>query len=299
LSDTVHRPVMVASVLFFLDAKEGDVAFDATLGAAGHSCEIAKCVGPTGLVLGIDRDAAALEIARTKLNGLGRPFRLYQGDYTQIGEVLEREGIEGVDCLLFDLGLSSDQLASADRGFSFATEGPLDMRFDAGSDLPTGADLIARLSEKELADIFYHFGEERASRRIAARIVERRRREPIRTTTQLANIVLSCMKGKRGRIHPATRVFQGLRIAVNRELELLDKALDCFPQWLKPGGRVVFISFHSLEDRRIKFALKRHASGGVVEILTKKVVRGTAEEISENPRARSAKLRAATRRSET
>jgi len=272
------------------------VVLDATCGAAGHARELARRVGPGGTVLGIDRDPTALEKSAATLETVGVAYRLFQGDFTQVPEVLEKEGLRGVNCLLFDLGLSSDQLADGTRGFSFALDGPLDMRYDPTSDDATAADLIARLGERELADIFWRYGEERFSRRIAARIAAARRRAPIRTTAQLAGIVKSCAKRGRQRIHPATRVFQALRIAVNRELELLEEAAERFPQWLLPEGRAAFISFHSLEDRIVKRAMKKHASQGMIEILTKKVIKATEEEISRNPRARGAKLRAAVRR---
>ena len=264
----VHRPVMLAAVVEHLAAQPGQVVLDATCGPGGHAVELARRVGPDGLVIAVDRDPTALAIAEKRLEAVGVPFRLFHADYRDLDEVLSQAGLDAVDGLLFDLGLSSEQLASPERGFSFNSPGPLDMRFDPTGSGPTAGDLLARLSERELADVFYRYGEERASRRIAAAIVGRRRSEPIRTTDELAEIVARCLRGPRRGIHPATRVFQALRIAVNRELEAVEIAADRFPSWLRPGGRAVFIAFHSLEDRIVKLAMRAHAQAGAVEIAT-------------------------------
>lgn len=245
------------------------------------------------MVLGLDRDAAMLELARETTRG--QPVVLVHAGYDALDRVLEEQGIEAVDGLLLDLGLSSDQLAWDDRGFSFAADGPLDMRFDSGdTESATAFELVNQLPEKKLADLFYEFGEERLSRRIARRIVEVRRTGPIRTTTELADLVRRAYPppARRGPIDPATRVFQALRIAVNRELERLDLTLARVGIWLKPGGRAAIISFHSLEDRRVKHAFR---SDPGLKVLTKKPITASPEELRLNPRARSAKLRVAER----
>jgi len=296
LADWVHRPVMVGAVLEYLAPKPGQVILDATCGPGGHAVELGRRVRPDGLVIGVDRDRAALEVADVRLKETDVPYRLFQADYRDLDEVLKQAGIDRLDGLLFDLGISSEQLARPDRGFSFVSEGPLDMRFDPTCGEPTAADLLARLSERELADVFFRYGEERNSRRIAAAMVRTRREHPIRTTSELAEIVAACRRGPRERIHPATRVFQALRIAVNHELEAVEGAVKRSPDWLKRNGRVVFIAFHSLEDRIVKEGIRAHVEAGLLEGLTKKVVRPSEEEVSENPRARSARLRAAMRR---
>jgi 16S rRNA (cytosine1402-N4)-methyltransferase len=210
--------------------------------------------------------------------------------YCEMSHVLEELGISHVGGILLDLGLSSDQLATPDRGFSFSVDGPLDMRFDRSEPGPTAAELVNRLPEAELAKMFFDFGEERYSRRISRRIVAVRRNQPIRTTAELAELVRQSVPGKarHGPIDPATRVFQALRIAVNHELEELDTVLEVIPDVLAPLGRAAIISFHSLEDRRVKWAFKTNQT---LRVLTKKPVTATAEEVAENPRARSAKLR--------
>lgn len=285
----VHRAVLLAEVLRWLAPREGSVIVDGTVGAGGHSSELGKLVGPSGRVLGLDRDPEMLSLASQATQGL--PVTLVHSPYSRIGEILGDHGIEAADGILLDLGLSSDQLAWGRRGFSFASEGPLDMRFDPGAGR-SAADLVNTMRESDLADIFYEFGEERFSRRIARRIVEERARQPIDTTGRLANIVRRSIPGRRGPIDPATRVFQALRIAVNRELEHLDEALKNLAGWLRPGGRAAIISFHSLEDRRVKWAFRNDPG---LNVLTKKPIEASPEEVHRNPRARSAKLRVAER----
>ncbi len=221
----------------------------------------------------------------------GLPVTLVQASYNDLGDHLARLGWGNVDGVLLDLGLSSDQLAWTERGFSFARDGPLDMRFDP-DEPSTAADLVNRLGAEDLANLIYEFGEERHSRRVARRIVEARRVAPIETTGQLAAIVRSAIPGKWGPIDPATRVFQALRIAVNGELERLDEALQRLPDLLAPGGRLAIISFHSLEDRRVKYAFRDDER---LEVLTKKPITASDDEVRSNPRARSAKLRVAER----
>jgi 16S rRNA (cytosine1402-N4)-methyltransferase len=240
-------------------------------------------------VIGLDRDPEMLALAEQATAGLS--VTLVHAAYSDLDEVLGDLGLGPVDGLLLDLGLSSDQLHWPNRGFSFARDDPLDMRFDPEAET-TAADLVNALSATELADLFFEFGEERHSRRVARRIVEARRVEKIATTGRLAEVVRRAIPGKWGPIDPATRVFQALRIAVNRELEHLDVALDRLADWLKPGARAAIISFHSLEDRRVKHAFRDNLD---LHVLTRKPIVASPEEIQLNPRARSAKLRLAER----
>jgi 16S rRNA (cytosine1402-N4)-methyltransferase len=247
-------------------------------------------VGTSGRVLGLDRDPAMLALAAEETRGW--PVSLVNLPYDDLPDVLAEQGLGPVDGVVLDLGLSSDQLTWTHRGFSFAADGPLDMRFNPQGDGPTAADLVNTLKEEELARIIYEFGEERHSRRIARRIVEARRAGRITTTGRLAEVVRKGVPGKWGPIDPATRTFQALRIAVNDELAHLDAALTMIPDVLKPGGRVAVISFHSLEDRRVKHAFRDDPR---LSVLTRKPVTASPEELAENPRARSAKLRVAER----
>jgi 16S rRNA (cytosine1402-N4)-methyltransferase len=272
-----------------LSPREGGVIVDGTAGAGGHAAALARRVGATGRVIAIDRDPGMLELAKGATAGL--PVTLVRGSYRELREVLDELGIDRVGGVLLDLGLSSDQLAWSDRGFSFAREGPLDMRFDPDQKL-TAAEIIHSWSEKDLADLFYQLGEERHSRRVARRVVEARKGGRIETTTELAEIVRRSIPGKWGAIDPATRVFQALRIAVNDELGHLDATLAALPDLLNMGGRAAIISFHSLEDRRVKWAFRNDPRWTVV---TRKPSTATAQEVRSNPRARSAKLRIAER----
>jgi 16S rRNA (cytosine1402-N4)-methyltransferase len=287
-----HLPVLPAEVLHWLDPHPGQVIVDCTVGGGGHSCLIAERVLPDGRVIGLDQDPAMLDLARQKLADL--PVTLVHAAFDQIAEVLDDQGITAVDGVLADLGISSDQLDDPSRGLSFQHNAPLDMRMDPTRG-ETAADLLRRLPERDLADVIYQFGEERFSRRIARKLVEAREREPIETTGQLADLVRRCVPRGRGSIDPATRTFQALRIAVNDELESLDRLLALLPMCLKPGGRAVIISFHSLEDRRVKQAFRKSA---LWKVLTKKPVTVGEDEERTNPRSRSAKLRAAMRRDE-
>ena len=288
----IHRPVLRDEVVAWLQPQEGSIVVDGTAGAGRHTRALAQRVGATGRVIALDRDPAMLELAARAVTGL--PVRLVHSAYGDLPAVLAELGVVAgtVDGLVLDLGLSSDQLAGIGRGFSFGADGPLDMRFDPGSGDPTAADLVNSLGEAELARIFFEYGEERFSRRVARRIVEMRKAAPFETTGQLAAVVRRSIPGKWGKIDPATRVFQALRIAVNHELEQLDAALEFIPDLLKPGGRAALISFHSLEDRRVKHAFKNEPK---LQVLTRKPVTATPEELAENPRARSAKLRVAER----
>ncbi len=295
---SLHQPVLVDEVVNWLVPREGagSIIVDGTVGGGGHTVALARTIGLNGRVIGLDRDPAMLELAREAVNASSQalcrvlPVTLVHAAYCDIRHVLDELGIDRVGGILLDLGLSSDQLATADRGFSFALDGPLDMRFDPSEPGPTAAELINRLPEAELAGVFFNFGEERFSRRISRRIVETRRARPIRTTGELAELVRRSVPGKarHGPIDPATRVFQALRIAVNHELDQLDLVLQVIPELLLPLGRAAIISFHSLEDRRVKWAYKKNPE---LTVLTKKPVTATAQEVAVNPRARSAKLR--------
>lgn len=289
----IHVSVMPDEIVEWLQPSAGGVFLDGTLGGGGHTRLLAERVGNSGLVLAADRDPAAIEAAARNLQGL--PIVLFEGNFCDLPELID--GIEHqsapvgqVDGIVLDLGLSSDQLADESRGFSFDGDGPLDMRFNNEEGEPA-SHLVNRLSADDLADVIYEFGEERFSRRIARKIVEVRRTSPIKTTAQLAAIVRGCVRDNR--IDPATRTFQALRIATNRELKSLEIALSRLPDLLKPGGRLAIISFHSLEDRRVKTAFRDDPR---CEALTRKPVRPTTAEVASNPRSRSARLRIAERR---
>jgi 16S rRNA (cytosine1402-N4)-methyltransferase len=265
---------------------------DATLGAGGHAEGILRRL-EGGKLLGIDRDPAALAAARERLKGFGEKLIVMHGNFAQIDALHAASGFPPADGLLADLGMSSLQLEDASRGFSFSAPGPLDMRMDPTTDT-TAADLVNQMSERELADLIFKLGEERHSRRIARAIVKGR---PHRLTTELAQVVTRAIPSRTAlrHIHPATRTFQALRLAVNRELECLESLLARALGVLKPGGRVVVVSFHSLEDRMVKRAFQAWQRQGRAQILTRKVVCPSEEEVQANPRSRSAKLRAAER----
>jgi 16S rRNA (cytosine1402-N4)-methyltransferase len=292
-----HVPVLLKEAIDFLAVKRGGTYLDATVGLGGHSYEIAKRLGAPGHLIGFDKDPAALERAQEKLQGTGEGAGHAPGDWPMVtlihgsfAEVGERMAPASLDGMMADLGVSSLQLGNAERGFSFQAEGPLDMRMNPMSG-ETAEQVVNHIDERELADVIYEFGDERRSRRIARAIVRSR---PIRTTTQLVEVVSAAARSmKHERIHPATRTFQALRIFVNRELEDLKALLEAAPQVLKPDGRLVVISFHSLEDRIVKDALREGAKQGLYRLLTKKPVTAGEEEIDGNPRSRSAKMRAA------
>lgn len=284
-----HVSVLAADVLRLLDPKPGQTVVDCTLGGGGHARLIAERVGPGGRVIALDQDPGMIAQALPGLAGL--PVLCVRANFDQLPEVLSNLGIDRVDGVLADLGFSSDQLADPARGLSFNGLGPLDMRLDPGTG-QTAADLVNTLSEGALADVFFEYGEERKSRWVAKRIVEKRATKPFETAAELAELVRRTVP-RSGGIDPATRVFQALRIAVNDELGSLDRLLAGLPKVVKPGGVAVVISFHSLEDRRVKQALYRAPDKW--EPLSKKVVEATADEVAANPRSRSAKLRAARR----
>ena len=294
-----HVPVLLKEAIDFLAIRRGGTYIDATVGLGGHSYEIAKRLGAAGHLIGVDKDPAALEAARVRLqpppelSGDWTKVELIHGSFADLADDRRRTTDDfKVDGLLADLGVSSLQLDKPERGFSFQAEGPLDMRMNTLSG-ETAEQVVNQVDEVTLANLIYEFGEERRSRRIARAIVRSR---PIRTTAQLAEIVSAAarpMNQAERRIHPATRTFQALRIFVNRELDDLRDLLKAAPQLLKPGGRLVIISFHSLEDRIVKDALREGVKQGHYRLLTKKPVTASQEEIDRNPRSRSAKLRAA------
>jgi 16S rRNA (cytosine1402-N4)-methyltransferase len=294
-----HVPVLLKEAIDFLAIRRGGTYIDATVGLGGHSWEIAKRLGAPGHLIGFDKDPAALEIAREKLVVSHQPsvvskpdwptVKLIHGSFADLAKDVGRATYDGI---LADLGVSSLQFDTAARGFSFQAEGNLDMRMNPQSEL-TAEQVVNQFDERELADLIYEFGEERRSRRIARAIVRSR---PIQTTRQLAEVISAAarpMNQAERRIHPATRTFQALRIFVNRELEDLRELLEAAPRILKPGGRLVVISFHSLEDRIVKDAMREGVKQGLYRLLVKKPVTPEQEEIERNPRSRSAKLRAA------
>jgi 16S rRNA (cytosine1402-N4)-methyltransferase len=284
-----HVPVLVDEVLHWLDPRPGQTLIDGTLGGGGHTALLAERVGPAGRVFALDRDRRAVEAAAERFAGTN--VTPLWADYRNLPEVLRDIGLDAAEGVLLDIGLSSDQLADASRGFSFAAEGPLDLRFDTSEGRPA-ADLVNRLGEQELADLIFRYGEERHSRRIARAIVERRRERPFAEAADLADVVRRAVprSADARRIDPATRTFQALRIAVNDELGALETFLRAAPSCVRRGGRVAVISFHSLEDRLVKEAFRDDPRWLP---LTKKPVVATDRETAANPRARSAKLRAA------
>jgi len=286
-----HVPVMPEEIVSWLDPQPGSIVVDGTLGAGGHTRLLAEAVGPQGDVIALDRDPAAVTAAETALKGL--PVKLVEANYSDLPEVLEQLSIPAVAGIVLDLGLSSDQLADETRGFSFSATGELDLRFNSQAGEPAWR-ILERIGQEQLADLIYQYGEERHSRRIAREIVESRRRDPVRTAAQLAAICRRCVPRGRGKpaIDPATRTFQALRIAVNEELKWLEVALRRLPACLAPGGRLAIISFHSLEDRRVKQAFRDDPR---LRSLTRKPLRPGETELAENPRSRSAKLRVAER----
>ena len=286
-----HTPVLLEEVLEWLRIKPDGSYLDATLGAGGHSAAIAARL-TSGRLISLDRDAQALELAGERLKSFGQKVRLVASPFSRIAEVVHELGIPGVDGVLADLGVSSMQLDQAARGFSFREAGPLDMRMDAGDEL-TADEIVNRWSEKEVADTLYREAEEHDSRRIARAIVRAR---PIRDTAHLATVVAGARKQwGRQRLHPATKTFLALRIAVNREMEALGQFLSRTPATLNSGGRWVVLSYHSGEDRLVKRAFQEGERLGTLKVLTKHVIQPNEREISANPRSRSAKLRCAER----
>lgn len=304
-----HIPVMLPQALGYLNCTPGKIYVDCTLGGAGHAQAICKKIIPGGIFIGIDQDIDAVRNAKKVLTPLNLTIHLFHDNFFYLPELLQQLKIDAVDGILLDLGISLHQLESSGRGFSFNKDEPLDMRMNITSGT-TAEDLINGMEEKNLKKIFYNFGEERWAGQIAKRIVTQRQRKPIKSSRELAQIVCDAIPKKvsyKQKIHPATRTFMALRIAVNRELEMLDGFMENVVDLLNPNGRLCVLSFHSLEDRKIKHQMKALGKGcicppglpkcacnkkSLVRILTKKVVRPTEDEVADNPMARSAKLRA-------
>ena len=288
--ETVHISVMPDETIESLAIKAGSTILDGTLGGGGHTSLAAKLVGSDGLVIGLDRDADAITRCESSLKGL--PVVLAQSNFADAPEILQQLNITEVDAILLDLGLSSDQLEDRERGFSFNSDGPLDLRFDKHSGEPAYR-LVQRLKQEHLANLIYEFGEERLSRKIARRLIAMRNRTKLVSAKDIASVIYGCYPNPRKqKIHPATRTFQALRIAVNQELKSLEIALRRLPESLRVGGIFSIISFHSLEDRRVKQAFRDDTR---LEVLTKKPLTASDAELHRNPRSRSAKLRVARR----
>lgn len=297
---TVHVPVLLAEVLELLALEPGDHAIDCTFGGGGYAKAMLEAIAPGGRLLAIDRDPAV--VARGEHMDWSpqdrRRLTLTHGSFTDLRAIVAASSFPSPQAIVADLGLSSDQLADSNRGFSFSQDGPLDMRFDPTSGEPTAADLILRSTPAELERILRTYGEEPHARRIAGAIVGVRRRTPITTTVALADLVASVVR-RRGRIHPATRTFQALRIAVNGELEALEQGIAAMRAVVTPGGTIAIVAFHSLEDRVVKRAFRAAADAGWGQLRTPKPMRPSTAEIQENPRSRSAKLRVITRNPHT
>jgi 16S rRNA (cytosine1402-N4)-methyltransferase len=291
----VHKSVLLHETLKYLNCKENSVVLDCTVGCAGHALEILKIISPKGLLVGIDADNAALEEAEKRLKIFKGSFKLFHDNFIDFDKVLNDSGIKEVDAMLFDLGISSFQLDDGQRGFSFKSKGPLDMRMDKTKGLPLWR-VLETMPENQIGVIIKDLGEERYWRRIARAIVEARRIAPIHNSCRLAEIITSALGYKRGsRINPATKAFQAFRIFINDELNAIRGTLLKAPEFLRKGGRIVVISFHSLEDRIVKHSFKAFSESGMLKTLTKRPVSPSEREISENPRSRSAKLRSAER----
>lgn len=293
-----HTPVLPRAVCELLGASKRDTVLDATVGVGGHARLLAEAIGPAGTLIGLDVDPSNLELARQTLAGCGCRVELLHANFAEARAALASVHVEQVDVLLADLGVSSTQLDDAGRGFSFQRDGPLDMRMDPRLDV-TAADLVNRLKERELGDLLYYNAQEMAGRRIAKRICEARREGRITTTGRLARIVASAVgvdpTSRKAKIHPATRTFLALRMAVNDEIGCLAALLEAAPDILKPGGRIGVIAFHSVEDKPVKTDFRRRKNENIYWIVTKKPVVADPQERRSNPRSRSAKLRVAIR----
>jgi len=294
----VHVPVLAEEICHWLSPKSGGIYVDCTLGVGGTSLKILESSGNNAYIIGLDRDPEALAIAEKNLEPYGSQVKIFNGNYSHLVEFVHQAGFEKVDGVVFDLGVSSLQLDKPARGFSFSSDGPLDMRMNQAQG-PTAADLVKVLPEKELADLIFSCGEERFSRRIARAIVQARETYALDTTQALVAVIKGAVPHayRKGRIHCATRTFQALRIRVNQELDLLQPALQDAVSLLKEGGRLCVVAFHSLEDRVVKHAFRAMAGGEnpLITLLTKKPIVAATQEIQQNPRARSAKLRIAQR----
>ncbi len=294
-----HIPVLANTLADFVGLPRDGVMVDATVGHGGHSLLLGGILGPDALILGLDIDENCIHRAQKKLSSLSCKVVLVRENFANLADVFSQHNVGKADLIIADLGFCSAQLADPERGLSFQQNLPLDMRLDTRLRI-NAADIVNDSDEKTLADLIYRYGQERASRRIARFIVDYRKAQPITTTGQLALIVCKALgqlpQGRKSKIHPATRTFQALRIAVNNELDSLAKLLESVPGLLKQGGKVAVISFHSLEDKIVKLSFRENSKNGIYEILTKKPVSASRAEVAENPRARSAKLRIAQRR---
>ena len=290
----MHQPVLPKEVIAYLAPKPGEIIIDGTIGLGGHSGLLMEKIQPKGKLIGIDLDCQALAQAQQKLltNEPIGSLDLFCDNFANIGDIIGKIGLKGADIILLDLGISSYQLDTPERGFSFMNNAPLDMQMSPDNPL-SASTVVNDYPEDELIRIFRSYGEERFAKRIAQRIVSSRAKEQIKTTEQLVAIIKKAAPSGWKRIHPATRVFQALRIEVNRELDNLEGFLAGFTRWLNPNGRAGIISFHSLEDRLVKRSFRKYKEEGVLEIITKKPVTPTAEEEKQNPRSRSAKFRVA------
>ncbi len=296
-----HTPVLLEEVGRLLAVQPGETVVDATVGLGGHARMFAEAIGAGGLLIALDADPANLQAARDRLADCACRIEAVHANFAELPAVLQSLEVPRVDVLLADLGVSSSHLDVAERGFSFRLDGPLDMRMDPRLTV-TASDLVNSLKERELSDVLYYNAQEMGSRRIAKKICNARRDSRIRTTAELAGIVAAALgvnpESRKEKIHPATRTFQALRMAVNDEIPNLEALLECAPGMLNPGGRIGVIAFHSVEDRPVKQDFRRRKTEGVYEIITKKPVVAGADERRANPRARSAKLRVAMRRCE-
>jgi 16S rRNA (cytosine1402-N4)-methyltransferase len=294
----IHEPVLCDALAGILSYGAGATVVDATVGQAGHALLLAGRLNQDGLLVGLDVDANSLAVAQQRLREAACRVELRRENFGQLDEVLRELGVGAVDVILADIGVSSAQLADDERGLSFQKDGPLDMRLDDRLET-TAADLVNRLDQEDLADVIWRYGEERQSRRIARGIVAARKKKPLERTGELAEVISRSLgitgPGRRSKIHPATRTFQALRIAVNDELGALERLLTKSERLLKVGGQIAVISFHSLEDRLVKYDFRAKAAAGRYEILTRKPVVAQEEERRRNPRSRSAKLRVARR----
>jgi len=294
----LHVPVMLEEVIDNLKLEPGQIIVDATMGTGGHSLEILKRITPGGRLIGIDRDASTLEICKERLIDYKNSCEFVHTNFSEIDSVLDKLGIDSVDGMVFDLGISTYQLKDPQRGFSFQEEGPLDMRLDKSSYI-SAYDLVNNLNESEISDMLWNFGQERWHNRIAHLLVQERKIAPIATTQQLANLVMRAVPHRYRksyyRIHPATRTFQAVRIAVNRELEILENTIKKAVAILRKQARICVISFHSLEDRAIKHTFRALKAQGLIDIITPKPLTPMMSEVENNHASRSSKLRVAMR----
>jgi 16S rRNA (cytosine1402-N4)-methyltransferase len=291
----VHKSVLLSEALEHLNCGNGSIVLDCTLGCAGHAVEILRRISPDGLLIGLDADSSVVNKSVEKLKAVGGDFRIFHENFAYFDKVLASLGVKQVDAMFFDLGISSFQLDDGQRGFSFSNSGPLDMRMDKTRGRPLWK-LLETMTEDQIGAVIRNFGEERHWRKISRAIVEARRISPIHDSRRLAAVVMNVPgQGVGTRINPATRTFQAFRIFINDELESIKKALLKAPRFLRDNGRIVVISFHSLEDRIVKHAFRAFAKDGLLKVVTKKPVCPREIEINANPRSRSAKMRSAER----